>query len=472
MTTDPAQPISTPPFNGEVVADVFIVTYLHDLEWVQWAIAHVHKNLKGFRKIVAVAPVQDQHLFERIPGVVWHFIEDWPGRGYFWQQWVKIQAWKYTDAEVIVHVDSDTMIEEPRHVNEFFDGDGLPYWVMEPYEVLGDSVPWKSIVERAVKESSEYEFMRRFPFVIWRSTHELVEETLVRRNGVSLEHLIRDANGFSEFNVMGHLAHSLQRGRYAWVLPHRLPIHASGINQRWSHTPFDQVEPQLIASFGDVIPMLTDFGVWVIPGDTHLSKWIREHRRLDFDIAFLERICENIHGGDVVVDVGAFVGDHTLAYANMTSGSPGAVYAFEPNPVVFRCLVRNMERFSHVQCIEAGLSNRSSVASVSHDPNFGGVHLVEGDGDVKTMTLDSMSLPRLNLMKIDAEGMEVKILRGARETLRRCRPTLVIEVNEGALLRQGTSSSELRELIQSLNYEIVGDMLGLQYDIFCHPKKP
>jgi FkbM family methyltransferase len=447
-----------------------MVTYDHDLEWAQWAIAHIHKNLSGFRKIVAVTPEKDRHLFEKIPGVEWQHIPDWEGRGYYWQQWVKIQAWKYTDAPLIVHIDSDTMVDRPCKVSDFLDDRDRPYWAIDPYTALGDDVPWKRLTESAVGLPCVFEYMRRFPFVLWRHTHEMTEQYLVDNHQCSLEFLLRNSIGFSEFNVMGRLAHEEQEHSYTWLSSIDLPKKAKGINQRWSHTPFNEVEPQLIQSYGDVIPIITDFGVWVIPGDTHLSKWIREHRRLDFDTPFLEEICKHIPSGGVVADVGAFVGDHSLAYAMMTAGDPGAVYAFEPNPVVYECLKRNMAPYLHVHCIEAGLGACSSLASISKDPNFGGVYLNKEPGPIKVMTLDSMRLERLDLMKIDAEGLEVQILIGSRETLERCRPVLVIEVNAGALERQGTSPEELLARLDKMGYEITGDMLGLQYDIFCTPK--
>ena len=217
-------------------------------------------------------------------------------------------------------------------------------------------------------------------------------------------------------------------------------------------------------------PIQTKEGVWVLSNDTHLSKWIAEHGRLDFDTHFLKEICQFIKGGDVVIDVGAFVGDHTLAYANMTSGRPGAVWAFEPNPIVYECLKKNMAPYSHVYCVRAGVSDKESMTKLQTDPNLGGAHLIElPEGDIITVTIDSLNLDRCALIKIDAEGFEARVLIGAKKTLSRCRPVLVIEINEGALQRQGWSGERLTELITNLGYRITGAHLGLQYDVICHP---
>ncbi len=83
----------------------------------------------------------------------------------------------------------------------------------------------------------------------------------------------------------------------------------------------------------------TSFGVWVIDEDTHFTKWIEEEQRLDHHGGFLVDLLPFIPDGGVVIDVGAYIGDHTVAYINK-SGPSGTVYAFEPNPVAFFCLTK------------------------------------------------------------------------------------------------------------------------------------
>lgn len=462
------------------LTDIFYVTYRHDLEWFQWSLHTVKKNLTGYRKIVAVAPEIDRELFERIEGVEWHFIPDWPGKGYLWQQWVKIQAWKYTDAELICHIDSDVMVAAPLELTALMDGE-LPCWMWQYYSELPKNVPWQPITEKATGLRIAKEYMRAFPFIIDRATHQEVEEFLVERHAQSLMYMISNSGGFSEFNAMGAIAEAHHPERYSWFNTGRggsWPDSFKKVRQHWSHEDWQEAEQDLVKEFG-AIPILTDFGVWIIPGDTHLSAWIREHQRLDFDIHFLEEICQFIKPGDTVVDVGAFVGDHTLAYAHMTSGHPGRVLAFEPNPLTFACLKRNMNQFGHVQCYQHGLSDKTANVNVTSDPNWGGVYLEEVEGGSQgasgssvTHALDSFKLFGVSLIKIDAEGYEVKVLQGAEWTIRTNLPILVIEINKGALERQGTSEEELREVLASFGYEVFKDSMGLQYDIYCRPKQP
>jgi hypothetical protein len=68
--------------------------------------------------------------------------------------------------------------------------------------------------------------------------------------------------------------------------------------------------------------------------------------------------------------------------------------------------------------------------------------------------LNENPLARLDIMKIDVEGAELRLLRGAVETLRKYRPVLLFEVSEGSLKHQGGSREELLALLHSENYLI------------------
>ena len=82
-------------------------------------------------------------------------------------------------------------------------------------------------------------------------------------------------------------------------------------------------------------------------------------------------------------------------------------------------------------------------------------------------TLDALaerlSLGKVDAIKIDVEGAEMKVLTGGRELLKSSRPALLIEANEDALRKQATSTGEMLALLRSLDYEIFvfSDATGL-----------
>jgi FkbM family methyltransferase len=206
----------------------------------------------------------------------------------------------------------------------------------------------------------------------------------------------------------------------------------------------------------------------ILEGDTHISKWVEESRRLDHDDYSLGLILPHIKKGDWVVDGGAFIGDHTIAYLKAV-GPEGKVYAFEPNPAAYSCLYHNCP---DAVTFNAGLSDREYFAEYKFNPNAGASHVGRDEGNTHLFTLDSLNLRRCDFLKLDIEGCEHEALLGARETIARCRPVMWIEVNEAALARQSNTPAELLRLIESqYEYSITpypGER-GPQYDILCTP---
>lgn len=220
------------------------------------------------------------------------------------------------------------------------------------------------------------------------------------------------------------------------------------------------------------ITQLKGRSVATIENDTHIGKWILESGRLDHDTNMLPLLNPYIHKGFTVVDVGAYVGDHTEYYVNRV-GRTGKVYAFEPNPPAFECLKYNMDRYPNVACLNVGASDKSHGMALATDPNMGASHAVEGDA-VKCITIDSLELAECHFIKMDCEGMEIKALDGAKATIAKHRPTMLIEVNRGALKRQGASAEALFMWldVHGYTYRNIYAGQGLddeQLDIICLP---
>ena len=164
--------------------------------------------------------------------------------------------------------------------------------------------------------------------------------------------------------------------------------------------------------------------------------------------------------GHVVIEVGANLGAHTVFFARHV-GSTGRVIAFEPQRVVFQTLCANVaiNSFTNVECYQQAVGEAPGTLLVpsldyTQDNNFGGLALggfTQGE-PVLVVTLDRLQLPRLNVLKIDVEGMERCVVAGAIETLDRCRPILYVE-NDRA-----ERASELIRLLDSLDYNLYWHM--------------
>jgi len=152
----------------------------------------------------------------------------------------------------------------------------------------------------------------------------------------------------------------------------------------------------------------------------------------------LELLGQLLQAGDVVVDVGANIGNHTVFYAKKVSPG-GVVYALEPQRITFEFLCANLvlNGLTNVIPMQVGAGEAGGQLTVPMaDPNimqnFGAVN-IEGNssGDlVNVIPLDALELKRCNLIKIDVEGMELKVLLGAEKTIQACRPFLFVENND------------------------------------------
>jgi FkbM family methyltransferase len=156
-----------------------------------------------------------------------------------------------------------------------------------------------------------------------------------------------------------------------------------------------------------------------------------------------------LNPGDIVLDVGANIGTHTIPFARCVDDH-GCVLAFEPQRIPFQNLCANvaLNSLRNVVTHEAGVGRELTWGTMPViDPrkpyNFGAVsmHGHASGSPVRLLTIDDLKLPRCRLIKIDVEGMEVDVLAGAKTTVQRCQPVLFIENN---------SIDRSRELIETL----------------------
>lgn len=173
----------------------------------------------------------------------------------------------------------------------------------------------------------------------------------------------------------------------------------------------------------------------------------------------LRHVRDYVRPGSRIVDVGAHVGFFTQRFATWV-GPEGHVIALEPEPVNFGRLVRRLRRSglaSRVEAVNAAAVESSGDYFLRVDPWHPGDHQLATSG----LPVPGVALDRLvehddrwpvSLMKIDVQGAETRVLTGAAETVRRFRPSLLVEVDDARLRKQGSSAEGLLGLLASLGY--------------------
>lgn len=205
----------------------------------------------------------------------------------------------------------------------------------------------------------------------------------------------------------------------------------------------------------DIVKLEGD--IYAIDGDCMIPEI--EKRGLCFDLMVDHDIVPRIKGGDVIVDAGAAIGDHTVRYLQ-AAGARGEVHAFEPCMESFQCLSRNCPNalkynkvlwnkdtflFLHVSLGNVGASWVSESPDSEHGEPV--------QGPIEAIKLDDLALGRVDFIKLDTEGTELFVLEGALETIAKSRPWMVIEMNSGAMARYKHHSGDVYNLLDSLNYD-------------------
>lgn len=226
---------------------------------------------------------------------------------------------------------------------------------------------------------------------------------------------------------------------------------------------------------------LTKEGIAVIEGDNYLSADIIAQGRLNVAREFLLQYKPYIPEGGVVVDVGACLGDFTATFSEFV-GPGGRVYAYEPNPTVFGCLLHNMKPYPNVVISDIALGECRRWSSIAEDEHNIGASYLTGIGQdtiypsgniisILVMPLDVLgAFHRIDFIKIDAEGYEPLVLDGAQETLKRLSPTMLIEIDQRALGFQGFTPKDVHARLDALGYDFPR-FDGAHGDILCLPKE-
>lgn len=167
--------------------------------------------------------------------------------------------------------------------------------------------------------------------------------------------------------------------------------------------------------------------------------------------------------GSVVLDIGAHIGIHSIELSR-TVGKEGKVLVFEPQPKIFRELVWNMtlNNLSNIFFYNKAVGSRNGeieLASlvVGHE---GGTALPGKSGKfAEIITVDSLHLCDVSLMKIDVEFMEEEVLAGARETILRNHPVIILEIQGGYFLRSAPWKFQkeilnILGILHDLGYEV------------------
>lgn len=178
------------------------------------------------------------------------------------------------------------------------------------------------------------------------------------------------------------------------------------------------------------------------------------------------RVFQLLKEDSVFIDIGANIGTVALRAASISKN--GSIYAFEPDKAHYDALNYNsqLNQFKNINIINKALGEQLKRAKLFKvDQSNKGMNRILTDRghsefewvDVTTLDdeVERLNITKIDLIKIDVEGYEFNVLRGAKNVLKRFHPILIVEVIDANLKANGQSSSDVINLLSELGYEMI-----------------
>jgi FkbM family methyltransferase len=235
--------------------------------------------------------------------------------------------------------------------------------------------------------------------------------------------------------------------------------------------------------------VINDLKYALFPNDNAVSSSIINGWQYEpYMFEFLNKNLIETNGKDVI-DIGANNGSFAIDFAHLV-GDNGKVHSYEPQRLVYYQLCGNvfMNGLNNVYCHNLAIG--SSVDSVYIESpdyfekgavNFGNVKVGKTGELVIQTPLDAFENEYKDVVfiKIDVQGYELNVIKGAENVIAKHRPYLFVEFEEDLLLEAGTSEKELQDKIESLGYVVKRFQEGIPYsttsgkclDCVCIPKE-
>ena len=189
-------------------------------------------------------------------------------------------------------------------------------------------------------------------------------------------------------------------------------------------------------------------GFFVPANDVHINDWkagqpFTQNKCLQ---KFLD-YCENKNKKfNHILDIGAWVGTWSVAMNKYC----GRVVAFEPDPLHYECLIKNVPE--DVETHQLAVGQQQKMISLSKD-NFTQSKRVIGEGTIPMITVDSLKMDDVDVIKIDVEGYEMEVLKGALETLKTTK-YLMIELNNNTK-KYGSNNIDVENYLKELGFKVL-----------------
>ena len=196
-------------------------------------------------------------------------------------------------------------------------------------------------------------------------------------------------------------------------------------------------------------------GIWLPDHEKHLTQWAEHgvYGKWTYQSNKMIAALGFITGCKQAVDIGGHCGLWSKELIKIFDH----VHAFEPMAAHRECFVENVpERYTLHPC---ALGEKAGHISLHSTEGSSGDTWINGEGQIPMLTLDSFNLSP-DFIKLDCEGYEYFALKGGEETIKRCKPVIIVEQKPGNGQKYGVRETEAVTYLQSLGATLRGEMVG------------
>jgi len=184
-----------------------------------------------------------------------------------------------------------------------------------------------------------------------------------------------------------------------------------------------------------------------------------------FDQPLLDEMTSRLKQGDTVLDVGSNFGQ-TAVLLSKAVGPSGTVLAFEAEPWVYEVLKRNIKQnlctntqvyFGAVwdELGQTLLYPKDDLVTYESHGSYGINPIADTGQSIPSITIDSLELDRVDLIKIDVQGADLRAMKGCRSTIQQHRPTIIFEYEPSFDAMFNTTWQDYLDFIVEIDYRIV-----------------
>lgn len=176
--------------------------------------------------------------------------------------------------------------------------------------------------------------------------------------------------------------------------------------------------------------------------DLYISQDLKNNRLYEENI-IMNDLKPYIKKSKIILDIGAHIGCHSIGYSSIQHDAQ--IYSFEPQKQLFDLLEKNCEIKNNIHVFNQAVGAFNGSCTIpdtieqednkhfSYEDeksyNYGGIGIGEGNNEVEMVTIDSLKLEGCDFIKIDVEGFEYFVLKGAEETIKKYKPVIFYEEN-------------------------------------------